>query len=65
MEGSWEFWCGSVWVVADGKEGALGDGFGGAEFAGVDLVVYEVVVGDAEVFVVGMPKARARPAPAS
>jgi len=44
---------GSVGVVADGEEGALGDGFIGGELASVDLVVYEVVVGDAEVFTGG------------
>lgn len=40
---------GSIGVVADGKEMALGHGFDGGEFAGMNLVVGEVVVGDAEV----------------
>ncbi len=44
---------GGVGVVADGEEGALGDGIGGGELAGVDLVVDEVVVGDAEVLAGG------------
>ncbi len=31
----------------------MGDGLGGCEFAGVDLVVYKIVVGDAEVLAGG------------
>jgi hypothetical protein len=39
----------SIGVVADGEEMALRNGFGGGEFAGMNFVVGEVVVGDAEV----------------